>query len=415
MSADKEGSGYRSADRRFGRAHDLRTSVRWPGRRGACWLPGRRVPAEPGLRAPERVTALDGRRGHRVAVLMVESEAEELTEDEMLGGVLFGHEEMQVAIDAIQALARKPASLVGNSTRRAERSAGTPLRRAVKADLGEAYRIGDKVQRQTASVSCVRRQRDAGERRSAAVRARRSRRFVRQGGEVHRAPACVERRTADRRSRSAHRAADLGRSRLPAEDARLGAVHARRNAGDRGCHARHAARRRDHRCARGHLQDRFMLHYNFPPYSIGEAGMRGARSGATSVTAGWRDAACSDGADTRVVPVHVAGRLGDHRVERIELDGERLRCLALADGCRRSDEGAGRRRRDGTGQGRQSLRGTDRHPRRRRPPRRHGLQSGRHQSWRNGAADGHQDRRCHRRDHGGRVRAGGRSAASHPG
>ena len=37
--------------------------------------------------------------GTRNAVLMVESEAKELTEDEMIGAVSFGHEEMQVAID----------------------------------------------------------------------------------------------------------------------------------------------------------------------------------------------------------------------------------------------------------------------------------------------------------------------------
>jgi polyribonucleotide nucleotidyltransferase len=40
------------------------------------------------------------------AVLMVESEAKELSEDQMLGAVLFGHEEMQVAIDAIKAFCR---------------------------------------------------------------------------------------------------------------------------------------------------------------------------------------------------------------------------------------------------------------------------------------------------------------------
>ena len=38
------------------------------------------------------------------AVLMVESEAQELPEDVMLGAVVFGHEQMQVAIDAINEL-----------------------------------------------------------------------------------------------------------------------------------------------------------------------------------------------------------------------------------------------------------------------------------------------------------------------
>ncbi len=39
------------------------------------------------------------------AVLMVESEAQELTEDQMLGAVLFAHQEMQVVVKAVQELA----------------------------------------------------------------------------------------------------------------------------------------------------------------------------------------------------------------------------------------------------------------------------------------------------------------------
>ena len=40
--------------------------------------------------------------GSDSAVIMVESEAKELTEDQMLGGILFAHQEMQVAIEAIK-------------------------------------------------------------------------------------------------------------------------------------------------------------------------------------------------------------------------------------------------------------------------------------------------------------------------
>src|SRR5215213_5253961 len=43
--------------------------------------------------------------GTEQGVLMVESEAMELTEDVMLGAVTFGHEQMQAAIEAIHALA----------------------------------------------------------------------------------------------------------------------------------------------------------------------------------------------------------------------------------------------------------------------------------------------------------------------
>ena len=42
--------------------------------------------------------------GTESAVLMVESEAKELTEDQMLGAVLFAHQEMQVVVKAVQEL-----------------------------------------------------------------------------------------------------------------------------------------------------------------------------------------------------------------------------------------------------------------------------------------------------------------------
>jgi polyribonucleotide nucleotidyltransferase len=47
--------------------------------------------------------------GTQQAVLMVESEAQELPEDVMLGAVVFGHEQMQAAIDAINELADEVA------------------------------------------------------------------------------------------------------------------------------------------------------------------------------------------------------------------------------------------------------------------------------------------------------------------
>src|SRR5699024_1453922 len=43
--------------------------------------------------------------GTSEAVLMVESEARQLSEDVMLGAVLFGHEQQQTAINAINAMA----------------------------------------------------------------------------------------------------------------------------------------------------------------------------------------------------------------------------------------------------------------------------------------------------------------------
>jgi polyribonucleotide nucleotidyltransferase len=95
--------------------------------------------------------ALEGSRLNMVvagtanAVLMVESEAKQLTEDQMLGGVLFAHQEMQIAINAINELvaaAGKPKwDWVKPETDTALLDAVGQL---VRNDLGAAYRINDK-------------------------------------------------------------------------------------------------------------------------------------------------------------------------------------------------------------------------------------------------------------------------------
>ena len=60
-------------------------------------------PASTGLSALSDLDLVVAGTEH--AVLMVESEANELSEEVMLGAVLFGHEQMQVAIDTIRELA----------------------------------------------------------------------------------------------------------------------------------------------------------------------------------------------------------------------------------------------------------------------------------------------------------------------
>ena len=86
--------------------------------------------------------------GTEHAVLMVESEARGLSEEVMLGAVLFGHEQMQVAIQAIRELAaevnKKPLAWTPAETNPALAAAVE----AIAAErLGEAYRIKEKMAR----------------------------------------------------------------------------------------------------------------------------------------------------------------------------------------------------------------------------------------------------------------------------
>ncbi|TWI50865.1 polyribonucleotide nucleotidyltransferase [Pseudomonas duriflava] len=69
------------------------------------------------------------------AVLMVESEADELTEDQMLGAVLFAHEEFQVVIDTIKAFAAEAGKPAWEWQAPAE---NTVLVNQLKAEFGEA-------------------------------------------------------------------------------------------------------------------------------------------------------------------------------------------------------------------------------------------------------------------------------------
>ena len=94
--------------------------------------------------------------GTHKAVLMVESEADLLSEEVMLGAVLFGHEQMQVAINAINEFAAEAATPAMNWTAPADNEA---LKAAVAAEaeagIKAAYQIPEKLARQDA-LSAIR-------------------------------------------------------------------------------------------------------------------------------------------------------------------------------------------------------------------------------------------------------------------
>jgi polyribonucleotide nucleotidyltransferase len=86
--------------------------------------------------------------GTEEAVLMVESEANQLSEEVMLGAVLFGHEQSQTVIQAIKELAaevNKPAAEFAAPQEDAELTAAVEAEAA--QGIGDAYRIADKLDR----------------------------------------------------------------------------------------------------------------------------------------------------------------------------------------------------------------------------------------------------------------------------
>ena len=214
--------------------------------------------------------------GTRDAVLMVESEAKELSEDQMLGAVLFAHQEMQTVIKAIDELveeAGKPrwdwSAAEVNEELRAQVEA------AAGADLGEAYRITEKAARyervgqvrdavveqlateEGPSADDVKDEFKALEKRIVRQRILAGEpRIDGRDGRTVRQIAC-EVDVLD----NAHGSSLFTRGETQA----IGAVT--------------LGSTRDAQiidALEGERRDPFMLHYNFPPYSVGEAGRIGA-------------------------------------------------------------------------------------------------------------------------------------------
>ena len=89
--------------------------------------------------------------GTQDAVMMVESEAKELTEEEMLGAVMFAHEESRKVIGAIINLAEQAAKDPWELDKVEDKSATLEeLRGVIGDDLAAAYKITNKAQRQDA-------------------------------------------------------------------------------------------------------------------------------------------------------------------------------------------------------------------------------------------------------------------------
>ena len=215
--------------------------------------------------------------GTRDAVLMVESEAKELSEDEMLGAVLFAHQEMQVVVDAVTELvaeAGKPAwDWTPEETNAALVEAVT---QQAGAAIGEAYRITEKTARQD-QLSLL---------KASAVQA-----LCVEGSEFSESDVkdvfsglekgVVRSRVLDGEPRIDGR--DLSTVRgLGIETGILSRVHGSSLFTRGETQAIVAATLGTVRDAaivdalEGSYRDHFMLHYNFPPYSVGETGMVGS-------------------------------------------------------------------------------------------------------------------------------------------
>jgi polyribonucleotide nucleotidyltransferase len=88
--------------------------------------------------------------GTQDAVLMVESEAKELSEEIMLGAVMFGHRHFQPVIEAIIKLAEKAAKEPRELVTSENAALGNDMRALIEQDLRAAYAIPEKTARHEA-------------------------------------------------------------------------------------------------------------------------------------------------------------------------------------------------------------------------------------------------------------------------
>ncbi|MBE0621120.1 MAG: polyribonucleotide nucleotidyltransferase, partial [Burkholderiales bacterium] len=93
--------------------------------------------------------------GTEHAVLMVESEAHELSEEVMLGSVMFGHEQMQAAIKAINELADEAAKPMWDWQPPAkDETLATRVAAMAEADLRAAFQVKEK-QARTVAIDAI--------------------------------------------------------------------------------------------------------------------------------------------------------------------------------------------------------------------------------------------------------------------
>ncbi|WP_447045418.1 polyribonucleotide nucleotidyltransferase [Vreelandella sp. H-I2] len=219
--------------------------------------------------------------GTEKAVLMVESEAKELLEDEMLGAVLFGHQEMQVAISAIKELTAEAGKPRWEWQAAEENQAlKAAIADAFEAKVGDAYRITDKMQRQDALAEL----KDQAIQQLAADEGEPvNDKFSKD--DVKGAFAGLEKRVVrsrvvkgepriDGRDNQTVRPLAIEVGVLP--KAHGSAVFTRGET--QAIAVATLGTLRDSQLIEsleGERKDRFMLHYNFPPYSVGEAGFMG--------------------------------------------------------------------------------------------------------------------------------------------
>ena len=217
--------------------------------------------------------------GTQKAVLMVESEARMLSEDVMLGAVMFGHEQMQAVINAINELAAEVGTPSWDWTAAEADEALAGKVAATSTDaLTSAYQIADKLQRQdavkaarNAAVEAL----AAGEGQEGWSEADVQGAFGKLEKKIVRGRIIAGEKRIDGRTTSDVRQITVRTGVLPRTHG--SALFTRGET--QALVVTTLGTARDAQiidALGGSYREPFMLHYNFPPYCVGETGMVGS-------------------------------------------------------------------------------------------------------------------------------------------
>jgi polyribonucleotide nucleotidyltransferase len=216
------------------------------------------------------------------SVLMVESEADQLSEEVMLGAVMFGHAEMQVAIDNIRALREEAGADAWIwSPPETDQALEERVRSFLGGRLREVYATTDKLARRD-SLGALRKEAVAALGRGISTDAppewsdaQVAHAFERNEHELVRHMILEEQKRIDGRSMDAVRPIQIRVGLLPRTHG--SALFTRGETQALVITA--LGTERDAQiidAIEGERRDPFLLHYNFPPYCVGETGRVGS-------------------------------------------------------------------------------------------------------------------------------------------
>tara|TARA_R110002012_G_scaffold111845_20_gene257111 strand:+ start:1187 stop:3457 length:2271 start_codon:yes stop_codon:yes gene_type:complete len=212
------------------------------------------------------------------AVMMVESEAKELTEEEMLGAVLFAHEESRKVIGAIVDLAEQAAKDPWEIDASDDTSAiKEKLRGIVGDDIAAAYKLTDKSARSNALNEARAKAKEAFASEEAQTQMVANKAVKKLEAEIVRGAILKDGQRIDGRKLDQVRPIDAMVGLLPRTH---GSALFTRGETQAICTTTLGTKDAEQMIdgLEGLSYNHFMLHYNFPPYSVGEVGRFGFTS-----------------------------------------------------------------------------------------------------------------------------------------